>query len=164
MQRAHALPDHSHLWWDVRPHPRFGTIEIRCLDVQPLARDSAALAGLIQALVRHYGRRYDRGERFPDSDRLIVGENRWLAARFGLQAPLVDARADTEVQARRAVHELLDRVSEDAAELDATPALDRIEEIVRDGSSADRQLALYRREQSLATIVRSLATETASGE
>jgi glutamate---cysteine ligase / carboxylate-amine ligase len=164
MQRAHALPDHSHLWWDVRPHPRFGTIEIRCLDVQPLARDSAALAGLIQALVRHYGRRYDRGERFPDSDRFIVAENRWLAARFGLHAPLIDARADTDVQARRAVHELLDRVSADAAELEATPALERIEEIVRDGSSADRQLALHRREQSLATIVQSLADETAARE
>lgn len=164
MQRANALPDHSHLWWDVRPHPRFGTIEIRCLDVQPRARDSAALAGLIQALVRHYGRRYDLGERFPDADRFIVGENRWLAARFGLQAPLVDARAESAVQARRAVHELLDRVSEDAAELEATPALERIEEIVRDGTSADRQLALHRRGQSLVTIVQSLAGETAALE
>jgi glutamate---cysteine ligase / carboxylate-amine ligase len=81
LQRAGAIQDHSYLWWDVRPHPRFGTVEFRCLDVQPRIADTAAIAGLIQALVRHYGRRYDQGERFCPASRLLVAENRWLAAR-----------------------------------------------------------------------------------
>ncbi len=162
LQRAKALRDHSYLWWDIRPHPRFGTVEVRSLDVQPRTRDAAAIAGLIQALVRHYGRRYDRGERFPDADRFIVGENRWLAARHGLHASFVDVVADTAVPARRAVEELLDRVAGDAAALDATDALERVEQILRDGTSADRQVVLHRHGMTLPDLVRSLVAETGS--
>jgi carboxylate-amine ligase len=157
---AGALPDHSYLWWDVRPHPRFGTVEVRILDAQPRVGDSVALAGVVQALVRHYGRRYDRGERFADGDRFVVGENRWLAARHGLHAPMVDAGSDTSVPARRMVEELLDRVADDAAALDATEALDRIAAILREGTCADRQLALHRSGASLHAIVQSLVDET----
>ena len=162
LQRARALDDHSYLWWDVRPHPRFGTIEVRCLDVQPGARDTGAIAGLVQALVRHYGRRYDRGERFADANRFIVAENRWLAARHGLQASFVDPRVDTAVRARTAVEELLDRVADDASALGAAGALDRVAAILRDGTSADRQMALRRRRASLPDIVRALVDETAA--
>jgi carboxylate-amine ligase len=157
---AGALPDHSYLWWDIRPHPRFGTIEVRVLDVQPRAADSAALAGVVQALVRHYGRRYDDGERFPDADRLLVAENRWLAARHGLHAPMVAADSFASVPARRMVEHLLDRLADDAVALDATDALDRVATIVREGTSADRQLRLARGGASLQAIVQSLVDET----
>jgi carboxylate-amine ligase len=157
---AGALPDHSYLWWDVRPNPRFGTLEVRILDVQPRAADSVALAGLVQALVRHYGRCYDRGERFADADRLVIGENRWLAARHGLHAPMVVVGSDTSVPARRLVEELLDRVAGDAADLEATQALDRVAAILGEGTSADRQLALHRGGASLHEIVSSLVDET----
>jgi carboxylate-amine ligase len=160
LAEAGALPDHSYLWWDVRAHPRFGTIEVRILDAQPCVGDSVALAGVVQALVRHYGLLYDRGERFADADRLIVGENRWLAARHGLHAPMVDAGADTSVPARRMVEELLDRLADDAAALDATEALDRVAAIIREGTSADRQLGLRRSGASLNEIVQSLVDET----
>jgi glutamate---cysteine ligase / carboxylate-amine ligase len=160
LARAGALPDHSYLWWDVRPHPRFGTIEVRILDAQPRATDSIALAGLVQALVCHYGRRYDRGERFADADRFVVGENRWLAARHGLHAPMIDAGSDASVPARRMIEELLDRVAGDAAALEAGEALDRVAAMVREGTSADRQLALHRGGASLHAIVQSLVDET----
>lgn len=162
LQRAGAIPDHSYLWWDIRPHPRFGTVEVRALDVQPRAADGVAIAALIQALVRHYGRRYERGERFPDANRFIVGENRWLAARHGLQAPFVDLTGDGVVAAKHALEELLDRIAEDASALDATDQLDHIAEIARSGTSADRQLTLHRHGASLAAIAESLVDETAA--
>ena len=81
LQRAGAIQDHSYLWWDIRPHPRFGTIEFRCLDVQPRVADTAAIAGLIQALVRHYGRRYDHGDRFSPASRLLTAEKEWQLKR-----------------------------------------------------------------------------------
>ena len=162
LQRAGALHDHSFLWWDVRLHPRFGTIELRSLDVQPRAADAWAIAGLVQALVRHYGRRSDRGERFPDAHRLLVAENRWLAARHGLHALFVDARADGAVTARVAIEELLDRIADDAVELGSTAALEHIETIAREGTAADRQLALSRHGASLEEVVESLARETAA--
>ncbi len=162
LQRAKALRDHSYLWWDVRPHPRFGTVEVRTLDVQPSARDAAAIAGLVQALVRHYGNRYDGGERFAPADRFIVGENRWLAVRHGLHASFVDAAADTAVQGRRAIEALLDRVADDAVAVGATEALDRVGRIIREGTSADRQLHLHRRGTTLPELVQSLVGETGS--
>ena len=158
--RAGALADHSYLWWDVRPHPRFGTIEVRVLDAQPRAADSAAIAGVVQALVRHYGRRYDDGERFPDADRFLVAENRWLAARHGLHAPMVDAGSCASVPVRRLVLQMLDRLVDDAAALDASDALDRVATIVEEGTSAERQLRLGRGGSSLQAIVRSLVDET----
>ena len=165
LQRAGAILDHSYLWWDIRPHPRFGTIEVRSLDVQPRALDSVAIAGLVQALVRHYGRRYDHGERFPEADRFVVGENRWLAARHGLNAPhrryrlrhldvgspllsstcSTDSRTTPPRSTRRS-------------------ALDRIASMVKDGTSADRQLALHRHGASLPEIVQSVADETIARE
>jgi carboxylate-amine ligase len=160
LQRAGALPDHSYLWWDVRPHPRFGTVEVRILDAQPRVCDCAALAALVQVLVRHYGRRDDDGERFPAADRLIVAENRWLAARHGLHAQLVDLDVDSPVPVRRALEELLDRLAADTAALDAGAAIAGVEHIMREGASADRQLALYRHGRPLDAIVRSLAVET----
>ena len=160
LRRAGALADHSYLWWDARPHPRFGTVEVRIMDAQPRVADSVALAGLIQSLVHHYGRRYDDGERFAEADRLVVGENRWLAARHGLHAQLVDPEADTCVSARRAIEQLLERVAEDADAVEARHALDRVATLMGAGTSADRQLALHRHGASLESLVESLVDET----
>jgi glutamate---cysteine ligase / carboxylate-amine ligase len=161
LERAGAIHDHSYLWWDVRPHPRYGTIELRCLDVQPRVIDAAAIAGLVQALVRHYGRRYDAGERFASASRLIVSENRWLAARHGLHARLVDPGGGGAVPVRAVLRRMLDRVRPDAEELGAGWALDHVSSLLRAGSSADRQLLLERRGATLEEIVAAVVHETA---
>ena len=161
MRRAGAVADHSRLWWDARPHPRLGTVEVRIMDAQPLAEVTAALAGLVQALVRNLGRRYDRGEGFAPAPRAIVAENRWLAARHGLRAPLIDVAGDTSTPARSAIAELLDALSaDDGRPMEAGWALDCIERVARVGTSADRQLGLARSGQSLQNVVRSLTHET----
>ena len=95
--RAGALADHSYLWWDVRPHPRFGTIEVRILDAQPRAADSAALAGVVQALVRHYGRRYDRRRALPG--RRPLPRRREPLARRASRAARTDGRSRAPVRA-----------------------------------------------------------------
>ncbi len=159
LRRAGAIADVTYLWWDVRPQPRFGTVEVRIMDVQPRVEDSAVLAGLVQALVRHYGKRYDRGEGFAKANRLVVGENRWLAARHGLRARLVTG-ADQAVGARTLIAGLLDRIADDAAALGCEWALERVESIAAEGTSADRQLQLLRQGHSLADLVRGLVEET----
>ena len=159
LSSAGAVADHSFLWWDVRPHPRFGTVELRALDVQPDVIDSAAIAGVVQALVRHYGRRFDRGERFTDANRLVVGENRWLAARHGLAAPLVTATGSA-VQARQLLGDLLDRIAADADAVGATWALEHVAGLAARGSSADRQLREHRAGADLEAILQTLADIT----
>ena len=90
----------------------------------------------MQALVRHYGKFYDRGEGFAKANRLVVGENRWLAARHGLRARLVTG-ADEAVGARALIAGLLDRVADDAAALGREWALERVESIAAEGTSAE---------------------------
>ncbi len=159
LQRAGAIADATYLWWDVRPQPRFGTVEVRIMDVQPRVEDSAALAGLVQALVRHHGRRYDRGESFAKANRLVVGENRWLAARHGLRARLVTG-AEQAVGARTLIAGLLDRIADDATALGCAWALERVESIAAEGTSADRQLRLLRHGHGLDDVLRGLVEET----
>ncbi len=159
LRRAGAIADATYLWWDVRPQPRFGTVEVRIMDVQPRVEDSAALAGLVQALVRHHGRRYDRGESFAKANRLVVGENRWLAARHGLRARLVTG-AEQAVGARTLIAGLLDRIADDAAALGCAWALERVESIAAEGTSADRQLRLLRHGHGLDDVLRGLVAET----
>jgi carboxylate-amine ligase len=160
LRRAGAIADATYLWWDVRPQPRFGTVEVRIMDVQPRVEDSAALAGLVQAVVRHYGKLYDRGDGFAKANRLVVGENRWLAARHGLRARLV-TDADEAIGARTLVADLLDRIADDAAALGGDWALERVESIAAEGTSADRQLQLSRHGQALDDVLRALIEETA---
>jgi carboxylate-amine ligase len=162
LEQAGAIQDHSYLWWDIRPHPRFGTIELRCLDVQPRVVDSAAIAGVIQALVRHYGRRYDAGERFRAASRLLVSENRWLAARHGLHARLVDVGGGGPIPAREAVRSLLERACTGVPDAAGAWAIGHVSAMLRTGTAADRQLLMERRGASFEDIVDALAIETAA--
>lgn len=163
LRRAGAMADATYLWWDVRPQPRLGTVEVRIMDVQPRVADSAALAGVVQALVHHHGKRYDRGEGFAKANRLVVGENRWLAARHGLRARLV-TEGDEAVGARTLIADLLDRVADDAIALGCEWALERVEAIAAEGTSADRQLRQVRQGHSLGDVLRGLVEETSAPE
>ena len=160
LRLAGALEDPTQIWWDVRLHPAFGTIEVRIMDAQPSVEDTAGIAGLVHALVRHYGKRYDRGEGFPRANRLLVGENRWLATRHGLRARFVHGGLET-VSARRLLVDLLDRVTDDAAAVGASGSLERVARMLDRGSSAERQIRAVRRGADLPELVRELVDESA---
>ena len=98
---------------------------------------------------------------YPRADRLIVAENRWLAARHGLRAPMVHG-GDAPVSARALVSSLLDRVAEDAAALAGDWALAQVADLLERGSSAERQLRSYRRSRDLELVLGEVADETAS--
>jgi carboxylate-amine ligase len=159
--RARALPDASYLWWDVRPHPRLGTVELRMLDVQPRLRDAAALAGLVQALVRGYGRAFDRGARVAPANRLVTEANRWLAIRHGLDATFLVDGSDDPVPARELVTRMLARAAPDLAAVGGEWIAPRIAAIAVRGASSDRQRAWRAAGASLVDIVRRIADETA---
>lgn len=133
LRASGLVPDASYLWWDVRTQDRFGTIEIRLLDAQPSLHDTVALAGLVQALVRHHGHEWDAGSR-RRSERLLTEENRWQALRHGMQATFV--RDGSAVSAREAVDELLDRVALDAHALGGGWALDHLDDLAESGGRA----------------------------
>lgn len=138
--RSGLIPDHTYVWWDVRPHPDFGTIEVRICDAQTRLRDTAGLASLVQALVAWYGDRFDAGarsvERIPQ---LLIEENRWSAARYGLDGDMVDFGTDTQVPTRHLLAQLLDRTEPVARRLGSSEWFDGIAGML-DRTGASRQL------------------------
>ena len=90
LEKTGCIADYTHIWWDIRLHPRFGTVEIRICDGVTRVEDAVALAAFCQALVKLYCERYAVGAEIPSYHRILTTENKWLAARYGLEAPVMD--------------------------------------------------------------------------
>lgn len=161
LHRSGAVPDASHVWWDVRSQDRLGTLEVRVLDGQPSLEDTVALAGLVQALVRHEGLRWDAGER-ATPHRFLVAENRWQAVWKGMDARF--AAPDGSVStARSAVAALLDRVAGDADELGTSWALEHLATLADQGGPAVRARDIFARTGDPVELMRELADLTDDG-
>src|SRR5438067_6576130 len=90
LEKTGCIADYTHIWWDIRLHPRFGTVEVRVCDAVTRVEDAVALAAFCQALVKHYCGRYESGKEIPSYHRILTTEHKWLAARYGLEAPVMD--------------------------------------------------------------------------
>src|SRR4029450_4080970 len=90
LEKTGCIADYTHIWWDIRLHPRYGTVEVRICDAVSRLEDAVALAAFCQALVKLYSERFDAGEEIPSYHRILTSENKWLAARYGLEAPVMD--------------------------------------------------------------------------
>ena len=134
------IPDHTYVWWDVRPHPEFGTIEIRICDAQSRLGDTAAIAALVQAMVAWHGDQFDAGVAAPESPpQILIEENRWSAARYGLDGEMVDFTSDTLVPTRHLLAQLLDRTEGVARRLGSTQWFDQVAGMLH-RTGASRQL------------------------
>jgi glutamate---cysteine ligase / carboxylate-amine ligase len=155
---AGFFPDYTYLWWDVRPHPNFGTIELRAFDAQTRVESVAAIAALTQCLVATFGER--RPEPQP---RTFIDENKWRAARYGLDADLVDLAHDTERPARAAIRELLELVEPAARRLGCSGELGEVERILERGNGAAEQRRVHEDDGGLLAVSRWLAAQTVTG-
>ena len=156
----HCLDNARKIWWDIRPHPTFGTLEFRVCDVPTAPRATIAIAALAQAvIVKLYKlRRRNLGFRF--YHRRLLEENKWRAARWGLDGKLIDFGRGQEVAMRDLALELLEFVDDVVDELDSRREVDYVRHILRDGTSADRQLAVYRETGDLKAVVQAVVRET----
>ncbi len=150
------------IWWDVRPHPTFGTLEFRVCDVPTRAIDTVALAALVQAIVFKLYRLYIKNMGFRLYRPMLIQENKWRAARYGLDGSLIDWGKKTEVPMRELTVELLGFVDDVVDELGSRRQVTGILDILRDGTSADRQLQVYRDTNDLKAVVAHLVRETKS--
>ena len=112
-----SIREHTEIWWSVRPHQAFPTVEIRICDAQPEFDRAVALAGLMVALSAHYARAYDAGRPLPGHAPRLLEENLWRAIRWGMTGELIDLDAGRSVPARARIEALIEEVSEVAAEL-----------------------------------------------
>ncbi|MCR8825638.1 carboxylate-amine ligase [Pseudosulfitobacter koreensis] len=137
------IEDTSKIWWDLRPSDKYPTLEARICDVQPRLRDTIALAGLTQALVRMLTRLRDANLRWREYDRFLIAENRWRAQRYGVTEGLIDF-GDRSIKPFHALlDELIALVAEDAEALGALDDIVRLRDVVTHGTSASRQRAVF---------------------
>lgn len=158
--RTGCFPEYTRIWWDVRPHPRFGTLEVRICDAQTRIKNVAALAALVQSLVATLGNAFECGEPAPLVPDFLLEENKWRAARDGLEAVLIDVEHDTERSAREAIGTLLEHCQPSAEALGCADQLELVQRILDRGNGADEQQRRHDETQSLADVARALVDET----
>ena len=151
------------IWWDVRAHPFFDTVEVRICDMTTRIDDTVAMAALIQAVMGKLYLLYKKNLGFREYSRELIEENKWRAVRYGLDGQLIDFGKQSQVPVRELVGELLEFVAETAEIFKSRDDLDRIRVILREGSSADRQLAVFAKTQSLNAVVDDLIEQSALG-
>jgi glutamate---cysteine ligase / carboxylate-amine ligase len=152
------------LWWDLRPHPTFGTLEFRVCDVPTSPRVTVALAALAQAIVVKLYRLRKENLGFRIYARALIEENKWRAARWGLDGQLIDFGRRREVPMRDLAIELLGFVDDVLDDLGSRQAAEYVRTILAEGTSADRQLQVYRDTGDLRAVVRWLVEETRGWE
>ncbi len=153
------------IWWDVRPHPFFNTIEFRIFDMPATLNDTIALAALAQALIAKISWLNAHSLSVPILPRNLIEENKWRATRYGLDAEVVDFAQSRRLTMRSAVHELLDFVDEGVDDLGTRPEMTYLRSLLDDprGTGADRQMAAYEQTGSIADVVQLLRQQTVEG-
>src|SRR5216110_349555 len=140
------------IWWDIRLHPFFDTLEIRVCDAQSRVEDTLAIAALIQAVIAKLYKLLKHNTTFRVYRRRLLDENRWRASRYGIEGKLIDFGREKEVETRSLVNELLEFVSTEVEELGSKREMAHIERIMREGTGADRQLAVFERTHDMKEI------------
>ena len=162
--RAGTIASIKEVWWDIRPHPDFGTIEIRMFDGIPTLREVGMAAALSQSLVELFDHQLDRGYGLPSPPPWVVKDNKWRATRYGLDARVITDRHGTTVPLRDDLYELVRELRPTAARLGCAEDLDLVSEILDKGASYERQRAVVAEGGSVSDVVDLLAAELRSGD
>jgi carboxylate-amine ligase len=162
LERTGCIADYTHIWWDIRPHPRLGTIEVRICDAVTRLEDAVAITAYVQALVKQLSERHDAGEEIPSYHRILTSENKWLAARYGLEGPIMDLATGrrNRVPVAQIVRRTLRELEPHARELGSERELEGVAEILGRGNSAERQLRIYNANRDIVEVVREIALAT----
>jgi carboxylate-amine ligase len=155
------MEDYTYLWYDVRPHPALGTVEIRACDAQTRVEHTLALAALIQAMVKELAEHFDAGQQLTEYPWQMLDENKWLASRHGLDGDLVDLPSDTRVGSRDLARRLVERLRPHAEDLGSEGDLDCIEDLLVKGNGAQRQIVVYDANHDLREVVAEIVQVTA---
>ena len=159
-----CMPDSSKIWWDVRPHHTYPTLEFRVCDICTRVDEAIAIAALCQALVLWHWKLRQRNITFRVYRRDLITENKWRAARYGLDGKLIDFGKKTELPARALIREMLELLGEEIDELGIAKQIEPVYRMLEVGTSADRQLRVYdAHDGDMKAVVQHLIAETKEG-
>ncbi len=162
--RTNSIPDGSKIWWDVRPHHTYPTLEFRVCDVCTRVEEAVCCAAILQAVVAKLWKLRRDNMTYRVYPSAMIEENKWRAVRFGLDGKLIDFGKEQELPARELIRELLEWFIDDVVdELGSRREVEYAFKILREGTSADRQLATYDETGDLKAVVDRLIGETAEG-
>ena len=161
--KTNCIEEPTKIWWDVRPHPRFPTLEFRVFDCVTRVDDVIAIAALLQALVAKLIILRKNNISWRIYRRELIAENKWRATRDGVAGELIDWGKEEEVPLRFLMGEMIEMVDDVAAQLGTQAEIAHIHNILKSGTSADRQLAVYRETGSLEAVVDMLVEDTIKG-
>jgi carboxylate-amine ligase len=163
LERTGCIDDTSQIWWDVSPNPPLGTVEIRVCDAVTSAEDAVAIAAFCQAAAKAIVEKVEKGVDVPSYHRVLTSENLWLAARHGLEAPVIDLptgrrnRVPIAQLIRRSVRDLAGH----ARELGSERELEGVRAILAGGNGADRQLRVFNTNRDVLEVAHEIADATA---
>jgi carboxylate-amine ligase len=158
-----SIDDAKKIWWDVRPHPTFGTLEFRVCDVPTRPETAVMLGALVQAIVVKLYRLRVKNQGFRLYRRALIEENKWRAARYGLDGKLIDFGRRAEVPMRELAVELLEFIDDVVDDLGSRWAVEHVHTVLREGTSADQQLAVFRHTGDLKAVVQHVIRQTREG-
>lgn len=157
MMRAGAIEDYTYMWWDVRPHPNLGTVEVRVFDQQTRLEHTVALTALTVSLAHRMSGLYDAGEPLVEQPTELIDDNKVRAALRGMEGELIDFRAGKPRPAPVMAERLLDELAEHADELGCRSELEGVRNLLEHGTGARRQLDLHGRTGDMRALVGDIA-------
>src|SRR5215212_8039413 len=160
---TNCIDNAKKIWWDIRLHPFFDTLEFRICDAQSRVDDTIALAAIMQAVIFKLHKLLRQNVSFQVYRRRVIEENRWRASRYGLDGLLIDFGRRREVETRSLIHEILEFIAPEVDELGSQREINHIERILAGGTGADRQLAVWHRTNDMKAVVDQIVAETNEG-
>ncbi|HXV76972.1 MAG TPA: carboxylate-amine ligase [Candidatus Polarisedimenticolaceae bacterium] len=160
---TNCIDEPTKIWWDIRPHPNYPTLEFRFADICTRVEEAVCIAGLIQAIVAKLIKLRRGNVRWRDYRRNLITENKWRAVRHGIDGLLIDFGKRKELPVRSLIVELLDWVDDVVEELGSREEVAYAHTILREGTSADRQLSVYRETGDFKRVVDLVIAETTIG-
>jgi len=160
---TNCIDNAKKIWWDIRLHPFFDTLEFRICDAQSRVDDTIALAAMMQAVIFKLHKLLRQNVSFRIYRRRVIDENRWRASRYGLDGLLIDFGRRREVETRSLIHEILEFIAPEVDELGSGREIEHIERILAGGTGADRQLAVWERTHDMKAVVDQIVVETNEG-
>lgn len=157
--KTNCIDNAKKIWWDLRVHPFFNTVEFRICDVPMNIMDTIAIAALFQAICAKLYKLRSQNMNFIMYQRALLNENKWRAGRYGIDGTLIDFGKETEVNTRLLVYELLEFVDDVVDELGSRHAINYVHKILENGTGADRQLKVYKETNNLVSVVDYITTQ-----
>jgi carboxylate-amine ligase len=161
--KTHCIDNAKKIWWDIRPHPNFPTLEFRVMDLPMRLDETIAIAALCQATIAKLYKLHANNQSFRMYRRALIMENKWRASRYGLDGKLIDFGKEIEVPMRDLMYEYLHFIDDVVDDLGSRHEINYVYRMLQEGTGADRQLRVFRETGDLKKVVDYIVAETESG-